>query len=124
MGMQLVEMKRFNTLDPDQQVQAILPGSHPPVKGFYLIKPSPAISSSKSLPTSNSLMPRLRLPKCSSSTHSIQPSSSVSELESLPEKAEPDALDNSSHENTPPEAAAANSLDVVVDIDQIEQSDH
>ena len=48
----------------------------------------------------------------------------MSELESLPEKAEPDALDNSSHENTPPEAAAANSLDVVVDIDQIEQSDH
>lgn len=124
MGMQLAHMKHFSELDPEQWGQSVLPGSHLPVKGFYLIKPSPAIGSSKSLPRSSSLMTRLRLPKCSSSTHSIQPSSSMSELVSLPDKAEADALDSSSHGTRPPKAAAVDSLEVVVDIGQIEQAKH
>lgn len=124
MGMQLSHMKQFSALDPEQRVQSVLPGSHPPVKGFYLIKPPPAIGSSRSLPRSNSLMTRLRSPKCSSATHSIQPSSSMSELGSLPDKAEADVLDSSSHNATETGAAAPDSVDVVVDIDQIEQSSH
>ena len=124
MGMQLSQMKQFGELDPEQQVQSVLPGSHPPVKGFYLIKPSPIISSSRSLHRSNSLLTRLRLPKCPSSAHSIQPSSSMSELGSLPDQPETEEVDHSFHSSREPEAAAANSLDAVVDIDQIEQSRH
>lgn len=118
MGMQLSHMKQFSELDPEQQVQSVLPGSHPPVKGFYLIKPSPAIGSSKSLPRSNSLMTRKHLLKCPSATHSIQPSSAMSELGSLPDKAEANALDSSCHNARESDAAAPDNVDVVVDIDR------
>ena len=48
----------------------------------------------------------------------------MSELGSLPDKAEADVLDSSSHNATETGAAAPDSVDVVVDIDQIEQSSH
>lgn len=109
MGMQLAEMKQYSELDPVERTHTVLPGAHPPVRGFYLIKPSPIASLGKSA-RSASLMTRLRLPRCPSSTHSLVPSSSVSDVSV-------EALDSSMHGPTVPDTVQEDISDVVVDID-------
>ena len=134
MGMQLAGMKQYSQLDPSQRVESVLPGSHPPAKGFYLIKPSPVIASSKSLNRSPSLLTRLRNPKRSSSTHSLVPSPSISEFDALSGNLEAEALESSLHsrekadpaqEKADPaqekaDPAQEGASEVVVDIDEIQ----
>ena len=113
MGMQLEDMKRYSQLDPSQRVESVLPGSHPPVKGFYLIKPSPVIASSKSLNRSPSLLTRLRNPKRSSSTHSLVLSPSISEFDALSGNLEGEALESSLHSHVSSDPAQKDASEVV-----------
>ena len=118
MGMQLAEMREYSQLDAEQRAQSVLPGSHPPVKGFYLIKPSPLVASAKSLNGSPSLLTRLQHSKCSSTTHSLMPSVSTSELGSLSDSQEADVVDTSSGQSRRPDLIQSDSSDVVVNIDE------
>ena len=111
MGMQLADMQRYSQLTPVQQAQSVLPGAHPPAKGFYLIKPSPVTTSSKSLAKSPSLLCRLSRYRSLSPTHSSQRSSSYIAQS---------AGDSSLHSNKTIETAQENSTDVVVDIDDMQ----
>lgn len=47
MGMQLAEMQRYSQMEPTERSKAVLPGSHAPVKGFYLIKRSLSVGKTK-----------------------------------------------------------------------------
>ena len=76
MGMQLAEMQRYQALDPSQRAQTELPGSHPPVKGFYFLK-SASLGPQPPARSSSTFLMRLRHPKRSSSSISILPGSPV-----------------------------------------------
>lgn len=122
MGMHLTDMQQYSQLTLAERSGVVLPGSHPPVKGFYLIKPSPVAASSKSLNRNPSMLTRLRHPRRSGFTHSLVPSSSLSEIGSAPDIQEVEAaLESSSHS---PRAAdiiheeiRENNEDVVISID-------
>lgn len=122
MGMRLTDMRQYSQLTLAERGGVALPGSHPPVKGFYLIKPSPAVASSKCLVRNPSMLHRLRHPRRSGSTHSLVPSSSLSEIGSVSDIQEVNvALDSSPHS---PKAADIihedihqDSEDVVINID-------
>lgn len=105
MGMQLTEMKKYAELDPSERAHTVLPGAHPPVRGFYLIKPSPMGSAKPA--QSGSLLRGLRLPKCPSSSQRLAPSPSMSDVSTAT------APDKSLHSPVVKEHA----LDVVVNID-------
>ena len=120
MGMQLAGMKQYSQLDPSQRVESVLPGSHPPAKGFYLIKPSPVIASSKSLNRTPSLLTRLRNPKRSSSTHSLVPSPSISEFDALSGNVEAETLESSLPSREKADPAQESASEAVVDVDEIQ----
>ena len=111
MGMQLADMQRYSQLTPVQQAQSALPGAHLPAKGFYLIKPLPVPTSSKSLAKSPSLLFRLSRFGSLSPTHSSQRSFS-----SIAQSAD----DSSFHSNKTSGTGQEDSTDVVVDIDDMQ----
>lgn len=122
MGMHLTAMRRYSQLTLAERGGVVLPGSHPPVKGFYLIKPSAVITSSTGLKRTPSMLTRLRHPRRSGSTLSLVPSSSLSEIGSVSDIQEAEvALGSSSHS---PKAAdiiheeiREDSEDVVINMD-------
>lgn len=82
MGMHMAEMQQYGQLDPSERAKSGLPGSHPPVRGFYFVKPSAGTSSSMLTRTSK-VLTRLRHPKGSSSAQtlsSLQETSSASDI--------------------------------------------
>ena len=137
MGMRLADMTHYSQLDEDQRAQTALPGAHPPVKGFYLIQPSPAaLPSSRPPGRSSSLLTRLRQPRSSSSSQSLAPSMSLSMSQSqdqpqshsqslsnpqVQSQEHPEPLDSSSHDGAGKlSAAQPSSTDVVVNVDEAE----
>ena len=127
MGMQLTDMRQYSQLTPAERAGVILPGSHPPVKGFYFIKPSPVIAPSKCQIRNPSMLTRLRHPRRSGSTPSLVPSSALSEVGSLPDIQEVEvALGGSPHS---PRAADIihedtheDIEDVVINVDDAQQT--
>lgn len=116
MGMEVTEMQRYSQLSAAERAQTPLPGFHPPVKGFYLIKPSPSIGSTKSVARSPSLLTRLRHPRQLSSTHSLQPSLSMSDFASASSSQAPDVLDDASL-HARPDPVQKDAADVMIHVD-------
>ena len=118
MGMKLEEMHCYSQLDPEQQTQSVLPGAHPPVKGFYLIQPSSSVAPTRTVSRSASLLTRLRHPRSSPTTHSALPSSSGSQTGVEPDLQQGQQLDSSTELPIEADAGPEASTDVVVNIDE------
>lgn len=131
MGMQLTDMRQYSQLTPAERAGVILPGSHPPVKGFYFIKPSPVIAASKCLIRNPSMLTRLHHPRRSGSTPSLVPSSSLSESGSVPDIQEVEVALGGYHLGSPHSPRAADIIhedmhedieDVVINVDDAQQT--